>query len=288
MANIFNNLNDAAEAKRETLESKYNNSITNLLLVVAFSVINIVLLVANSNTYFLFSAFIPYFFTDYGMYFCGMYPKEYYYDAPDMEFSDKSVLVITLAMAAIIILIYLICWFFAKKKKAGWLIVALVLFVIDTVVMFVVGGANVDSIIDIAFHIWVIFSLVNGIVNYGKLKKLPKDVEESETAEDSEQDDLTQEQGTSRVLRVADTEVKARVLLETAVPGFNIVYRRVKRINELVVNGMVYDEYEALVEFPHTLIAIIDGHKIEVQYDAVGFMYIFLDGKQIAKKLRVF
>ena len=47
--------------KAVNLESKYNKSIANLLLVVIFTVINIVLLVLNANSYFLFSAFIPYF-----------------------------------------------------------------------------------------------------------------------------------------------------------------------------------------------------------------------------------
>lgn len=287
MANFFNASNGKALTQRELLESKYNSSISNLLLIIAFSVINVVLLVANSNTYFLFSAFIPYFLADYGMYFCGMYPKEYYYDVPDMEFSDKSLLVVTLAIAVVILLVYLLCWFFAKKKKVGWLIFALVFFVIDTVVMFVIAGISEDLIMDVVFHAWVIFSLVGGIVNYNKLKKLPEDVEEPEAEEGDEQNAYPQAQENSGILRMADNEVKARILLEAEAPGYRIVYRRVKKTNELVVNGRVYDEYEALVEFPHHLVAVIDGHKIEVQYDNTSHMYIVFDGEQIAKKLRI-
>lgn len=287
MAKIFNNSKGRGGTLRENLESKYNSSISNLLAVVVFSVINVVLLITNSNTYFLFSAFIPYFLADYGMYFCGMYPEEYYYDVADMEFSDKSLFAVALAIAAVILLIYFLCWFFAKKKKVGWLIVSLVVFVIDTVFMLVVAGISSDLIIDIVFHIWVIFSLVNGIVTYNKLKKLPENEAAPETAEDNEQYDYAQSQQNSSVLRIADNEVKARVLLSADVPGYRIVYRRVKRTNELVVNGMVYDEYEALVESPHTLMALLDGHKIEVRYDALNFMYLIFDGEQLAKKIRL-
>ncbi len=288
MANILNNTNIKNGSERDVLESKYKNSISNLILIIAFSVINVVLLVTNSDTYFLFSAFIPYCLADYGMYFCGMYPEEYYYDMQDMEFADKSLFAVALAIAVAILLIYLLCWFLAKKKKIAGPIAALVMFVIDTVAMVVVAGISTDLIIDYVFHAWIIFSLANSIIIYNKLKKLPEEEIESEWAEeDSEQNDYPHLQGNSGILRMADNEVKVRILLEAEAPGYHIVYRRVKKTNELVVNGRVYDEYEALVEMPHSLIAVIDGHKIEVQYDASSHMYILFDGEKLAKKLRI-
>ena len=50
--------------------------------------------------------------------------------------------------------------------------------------MFALMGFSVDSIIDILFHAWVIFSLISGIVSYNKLKKLPVE-EMAETVEAS-------------------------------------------------------------------------------------------------------
>lgn len=287
MASIFNNSKTKSGTQRENHETKYNSSIMNILLVVVFSLVNVVLLVVNSNSYFLFSAFIPYFLADYGMYTSGMYPEEYYYDVPDMVFSDKSTLVVTFAIAAVIVLFYLLCWFFAKKKKVGWLIAALVLFIIDTLAMFMIAGISTELIMDIVFHVWVIVSLVNGIVNYNKLKSLPEETMELVTEEEDKQYYFEQYQDNSGILRTADSEVKERILLEAETPGYHIIYRRVKRTNELVVNGMVYDEYEALVEFPHTLTAMINGHKIEVKYDATSYMYIMFDGEQLAKKIRL-
>ena len=43
-------------SERYTLENKYNTTRYNLLLVIGFTLINIVLLVTNSDRYFLFSA----------------------------------------------------------------------------------------------------------------------------------------------------------------------------------------------------------------------------------------
>ncbi len=285
MSKFINDSKEKGLTQREILESKYNRSVSNILVVVLFSLINVVLLVVGSESYFLFSAFIPYFIADYGMFFCGMYPEEYYYDMQGMVFADKSTLVFCLIIAVAILLVYFLCWLFAKKKKNAWLTVALILFAIDTVAMFVIAGISTDIIIDIVFHTWVIISLISGIVNHNKLVKLPEEPES--VAEFVDHYEITQNQGNTGVIRMADNEVKARVLLEANVPGYYIVYRRVKRTNELVVNGRVYDEYEALVEFPHTLTALIDGHKIEVEYDSFSHMYIIFDGEQIAKKLRL-
>lgn len=282
MAKLLNDQNSNTSTNRAALEGAYKSSVSNLLLVIVFSLINIVLLVANSSTYFLFSAFIPYVIADYGMFFSGSYPAEYYYGMEGYVFSNKSFLTIALILVAVIILIYFLCWIFAKKKKVGWLIAAAVLFGLDTLAMFVLQGFSFDSILDVVFHIWVIWSLINGIITYYKLKKLP----EEELTETEEAAQL--QSGESTMLRWADMDVKARELLRANAPGYQIVYRRVKRTNELVINGKVYDEYVALMEFPHTLTAVVDGHTIEMQYDASSHMQLYFDNTLLAKKLRLF
>ncbi len=93
---------------------------------------------------------------------------------------------------------------------------------------------------------------------------------------------------TDEALRPADTSVKCRILLEHTERGYHICYRRVQKTNELVINGMVYDEMTALVETSHELCAIVEGHDIRVGFDGVGFSYVTFDGKRVAKKLRWF
>ena len=81
-------------------------------------------------------------------------------------------------------------------------------------------------------------------------------------------------------------DVKCRVLLEASAGGYKICYRRVKTVNELVVNGQVYDEMKAFIEFPHKLKAKIDEHEIEAGYDEDSYSYIKFDGKLLKNKQR--
>ena len=176
MAGLFANAKPQQPSQREMLTGKYQNARHNILLVVVFTLINIVLLVTNSNTYFLFSAAIPYYIADLGMFLCGKYPAEYYAsEFSDVEILDNSFFVVTLVIAGVILVLYLLSWIFAKKPRVGWMIFALVFFVIDTVGMLLLAGIGSDTLIDILFHGWVIVSMIGGISAYFKLKKLPEE-----------------------------------------------------------------------------------------------------------------
>ena len=76
------------------------------------------------------------------------------------------------------------------------------------------------------------------------------------------------------------------MLLEAEKDGFVITYRRVKKVNELVINNVVYDEYEAIIESAHNLCAVVSNRTIEAGYDGLR-SYIKVDGEIIAKKLRL-
>ena len=89
-----------------------------------------------------------------------------------------------------------------------------------------------------------------------------------------------------KAIRYAKDYVKCKILLEATVDEYKICYRRVKNVNELIINGRVYDEYKGIIEFEHNLSAIIEKHKIEAGLDANSYSYIMLDDKLIAKKKR--
>lgn len=285
MSKLFQKNGTLNIPEHQKLENRYKGSINNLLVIVLFSVVNIVLLVTNANSYFLFSAFIPYFLADYGMYYCGMYPEDYYYDIGEMEFLDKSYFVYALVIAAVILLVYLLCWFMAKKKKIGWVIAALIFFALDTAAMLFFMGINMDMFMDILIHIWVFGYMINAIVVYRKMKKAPETEEITEEAFVGQ--DYPQIPQNSKVLRMADTDVKSKTFLEAEKFGHVIVYRRVKTTNELVVDGRVYDEYVALVEAPHNLVAEIDGHIFEAGMMNPAWSYIKADGEMLTKKIRL-
>ena len=87
-------------------------------------------------------------------------------------------------------------------------------------------------------------------------------------------------------LRNADKMKKERILLSANVQDYCVIYRRIRSVNELVVNGKVYDEMKAVFELPHNLLAVIDGHTIEAGYSNGAYSYIRFDGRTIAKKRR--
>ena len=175
MGFLKNNNTAQALSPRQQLETKYSSSRANILLVVIFSAINVFLLVTNSNTYFLFSAYIPFLLADIGMAFCGKYPAEYYEgNIADYDFFDEGFFIAVVAIAVAVILLYLLSWLFSKKN-VGWMIFSLVFFAVDTAVMLYMTGVSSDMILDIVFHAWVIVSLVSGVISYFKLKKLPEE-----------------------------------------------------------------------------------------------------------------
>ena len=88
-------------------------------------------------------------------------------------------------------------------------------------------------------------------------------------------------------LHRANMGVKSKTLLEKTVGDYQICYCRVGSTNELIVNGVVYDEKKAVIEFEHDLSATVDGHEIHAGYDVDSHSYITFDGKRVADKLRL-
>ncbi|MBQ2767915.1 MAG: hypothetical protein IJF49_07550 [Clostridia bacterium] len=59
-----------------------------------------------------------------------------------------------------------------------------------------------------------------------------------------------------------------------------------KSANELVVDGLVYDDYTASMELPHELTARVDGHEFTAGLMRGSRSYISADGEVVAKKIR--
>ena len=85
----------------------------------------------------------------------------------------------------------------------------------------------------------------------------------------------------------ANNSVKAKILLQARAEGYEICYRRVKSVNELVINGIVYDEKRGVIEFAHNLSAVVDGHTIEAGISEDSYSYIMFDGRCLANKYRL-
>lgn len=144
---------------RAFAQAKYNTARMNLILVVAFTAINIILTALQTGTYLLFSASVPFYVTERGL---ALY----------IETASIPVLIIFALIAVVLTVPYIVCWKLSEKHH-GWMIGALVYFAIDTALLLL--SLDLTMILDLLFHAWVFYYLIIGI-KYGKqLKTLPED-----------------------------------------------------------------------------------------------------------------
>ena len=284
----FNQANPNSDA---VLRTKYTNQYKlgrmNLLLLIVMTAVNIIMLITGDESYYLFSATVPYIITIWGMILCGKFPEEFY--VGEMEGTaifEPSVFVIPLVIVLLIVAVYFCTFLFSGKGRVGWLIAALALFSCDTAFLFLFYGIDFGFIMDYVFHIWALVCLILGVRAHFKLKELPEPATASAVEVDFSpaMTDIPD----STPLRAVDPAEKARTLLEVKVGERSVVYRRVKRTNELVIDGQVYAEYKAFFELAHQLTARIDGHEIAVGLNpATSVSYCLVDGQVIMEKLRV-
>ena len=151
----------------QTLEQKYRSSRMNLLLMVILTAVNIVLFFTGTETMMLFSATVPYYAVAFG-----------YYLAPSGIATGLFVL------AGILVAVYLLCWLLSKKNYV-WMIVALVLFVVDTIALvgLYIWIKDFSGIMDALIHIWVLYYLIVGASSGRKISMEPETVEEVPTQE---------------------------------------------------------------------------------------------------------
>ena len=156
--------NPANKTSPEYLMQQSAGARSSLLVVLIFTVVNLVMLLMDSGTYFLFSASVPYYLTAFGM---GM-------DVGMGESAIGTFTLVALGISAVVLLLYLLSWLLSKKRP-GWLVMALVAFLLDTVALVLLCLALdvlAESLMDLLFHGWVILQLIRGVSANGKLRKL--------------------------------------------------------------------------------------------------------------------
>ncbi len=266
--------NNAQGHKKALAKKQYNVARSNLLLMIILTAVNILLFALDANVMLLFSATVPYIVSGFAI-------------ATEIP----SLIAVGIGIAVVILLVYLLCWFFSKKHF-GWMVTALILFIIDSIamVLFYWYIEDFSGVLDILMHIYVLYFLIMGVVNGIKTRNITPEEELAYEAALSGIEDPNNPNSAgsnSNPLYAVDQTVKARVFIEGEFIGHHIAYRRVKHTNQLVIDGYVYDEIEMLIEYSHNLCAVIDGHTIESGLSA-SLMYIRINGKQVAKKIRWF
>ncbi len=139
-----------------------------LLLALVLTLVNIVMILVNSNTMFLFSIFVPYVGVVFGR----------TYDAGLFGTNTITALVI----AAVIVGVFFVCWLLSKKNHR-LLTLAAILFALDTAAllffMFTISNDPAGQIMDIVLHAVVLVQLIQGVIASGKLKKLAQENDEA-------------------------------------------------------------------------------------------------------------
>ena len=257
---------------------------TDTLMIFIFTIVNIGLLFLD-GVYFLFSAVLPYFVAviPFSVKWAAL-------DDPTATLPGTGMFVFFIAVAVILALPYLLAFIFSKKHPRAWLIVSLVCICIDSAAMLLlyIPDFQGSNIIDIAFHAWMIITVAKGISGASKLEKVQEQI-----AQNSEEPEYVSGADTENApaadsmpaMRAAGTEEKIKVYLETDAYGHRITYRRYGKIEELVIDGMVYAECGPKgLKTGHEMSAKFEGHV----YTAGMFNqnYINVDGINLKTSTR--
>lgn len=147
---LFNKNQTAAP---KSPEATFAVARSNLLLVIGFTLVNVILRLVSADMYFLFSASTPLAFLDVA------------------AVIGDGALPVCAVLAFLTIGLYVLCWALSKKRP-GWIVVALVLFVVDTLVL--LGLYELEGMIfDLLIHVWVLYYLITGTVAMVKMKRQP-------------------------------------------------------------------------------------------------------------------
>lgn len=188
MANLFAPRSVVPLSPRDRLLRRYRTAQVNLYIVAVFTLVNVITAALFiSDSYFLFSAFVPYDMVISALIFCGKLPPEFYTEMgmEGMTFLPEGIFIGATVVAVVIAGLYLL-FGLLSKKKVGWMIAALVVYGVDTFWILFNYGIDISFALDYLFHIWVIVSLSMGIAASYRMKTLPEEVPETVLSAESD------------------------------------------------------------------------------------------------------
>lgn len=158
---------------REYQEQLLSRSRGFFLTIIIFTIINLVLLVLDRGTYFLFSASIPYYLTGLSL------------------MMDGGVIgqnaTIALGVSGVLLAAYFLCWLLSARKSV-WLTVGIAIFVLDTAALVYVClkllESPLDGLFDLLIHALLIWEMSKGITAAKNLKDMPETLEGRRTSPD--------------------------------------------------------------------------------------------------------
>ena len=131
----------------------FKNARGNLMLAIAFTIINLIMLAAEADFSFLFSITMP--------------QVAYVYFGTIAQSVAVGLLVAFIGVG-----LYFMFWILSKKIRA-FMLVALIVFSVDTFIFFMLlveTAFDVTAVVHLAFLGWVLFYLIMGTVAWSKLR----------------------------------------------------------------------------------------------------------------------
>lgn len=145
------------------LYRRINLARSNLIAMTLLTIVNIAAYFFGGDFGFPFSAFFPYAAVIFGDIFAT-------------ELADPMIFYWGIALASIVLILFIVGYFLSKKRH-GWLIFVTVLYVLDLIFMTYIYYPDFDfsALLDYAFHFWVLYYLVMGVIAARKIKNLPEE-----------------------------------------------------------------------------------------------------------------
>ncbi len=142
-------------------EAQYAQARGNLLAMLLLTLVNVGLMIAEAEVSFLFSAIFPQVVISYGWYL-------------DAWLGGSTYTLIAYGISLMSIVLFALCYFLSKKHR-GWMTTALVLFILDCIVLvyWIYLGFMIEDVLDILFHLWILFYLIMGVRAAARLKNMP-------------------------------------------------------------------------------------------------------------------
>ena len=154
------------KSSREYQEQLLTRSRGFFLTIILFTIINLVLLVLNKGTYFLFSASIPYNLTGISLLMDGG--------------AVGRNTVVALVISAVVLAAYFLCWYLSARSPK-WLTIGICLFAVDTAALIYVAlkllESPMDGLVDLLIHALLIWEMSKGVTAAKNLKDMPETLE---------------------------------------------------------------------------------------------------------------
>ena len=161
-ASVIPSLPGDQNSELETALKRYQSSMISFGLAVLLSAVNVVLVLADADISFPFSAFFPTLAIVFG---------ELLTEETDLVIFSW----IGIALAVFSILGYTVCWLLAKKYRP-FILAAFVIFLLDFLLIFpYISGGGWEILVEIVFHFWVLCTLYSGVKAWRSIRRLSTD-----------------------------------------------------------------------------------------------------------------